>query len=307
MIEVHALSKSFGAKRAVDDVSFAVRPGMVTGFLGPNGAGKSTIMKMILGLERPTSGSAEIGGMPYAKLAAPMSEVGALIDASWVHPGRSARSHLRSVGLTQGHGRRRVEEVLDLTGLTQSASKRVGTFSLGMKQRLGLATALLGDPGVLILDEPVNGLDPDGVIWIRTFLRELAAEGRTVLLSSHLMSEMEQTADRIIVIGRGRLIADETLGELVGGRNERAVVVRSSQLSVLVDALRRDGASVTAEGDDAARVAGWTTDAVGEVASAANVTLHELRSIEASLEDAYRRIVADDVVHAAGARTESKG
>lgn len=304
MIDVRELSKTFGAKRAVDDVTFTIRPGMVTGFLGPNGAGKSTVMKLIMGLERPTSGSAVIGGASYASHPAPMSEVGALLDAGWVHPARSARNHLRGLALTHRFGRARVEEVLDLTGLASVGSTPVRKFSLGMKQRLGLAAALLGDPEVLILDEPVNGLDPDGVIWIRTLLRELAGEGRTVLVSSHLMSEMEQTADRIIVLGRGRVVADGTLKEVMG-RNEAAVVVRTPQTGVLFEMLRGAGATVTDAGNGAMHVVGVGIEDIGRLAASASLTLFELRAVDGSLEDAYRALVGDDVVHAAGARKEA--
>lgn len=306
MIEVRELSKSFGAKRAVDDVTFRIHPGMVTGFLGPNGAGKSTIMKLIVGLERPTSGTATIGGAQYRALASPMAEVGVLLDAGWVHPARTARHHLEALGLTQGYGRTRVDEVLALTGLASVGSTQIRKFSLGMKQRLGLAAALIGDPQFLILDEPVNGLDPDGVIWIRTLLRELAAEGRAVLVSSHLMSEMEQTADRIIVIGRGRVIADGALHEVMDGQNEASVIVRSPRPDELFKMLRRAGAQVTDAGGGAMRVVGPAIAAIGDLAANANIPLHELRVVDGSLEDAYRKLVGDDVVHAAGTRTETR-
>ncbi|MGG7465219.1 ATP-binding cassette domain-containing protein [Plantibacter sp. YIM 135347] len=306
MIEAHELSKSFGVKAAVDDVSFTIRPGTVTGFLGPNGAGKSTVMKLILGLERPSSGSVTVSGSAYRSLAAPMREVGALLDAGWLHPRRPARAHLRSLAVTHGYGKRRVEEVLELTGIASAAASPIGKFSLGMRQRLGIAAALLGDPRTLILDEPVNGLDPDGVIWIRTFLRELAAEGRTVLLSSHLMSEMEQTADRIIVMGRGRVIADGSLHDIVADTAGASVLVRSPQVGALVEMLTGRGAHVSDGGDGAVRVTGTPIDAVGALAAHAGIELHELRTIERSLEDAYRRLVIDSVEHQAGDRMAAR-
>ncbi|MGG7510479.1 ABC transporter ATP-binding protein [Plantibacter sp. YIM 135249] len=305
MIEAHELTKSFGAKTAVDDVSFTIRPGMVTGFLGPNGAGKSTIMKLILGLERPSSGSVTVNGAVYRSWAAPMREVGALLDAGWLHPRRPARAHLRSLAVTHGYGKRRVEKVLELTGIASAAASPTGKFSLGMRQRLGIAAALLGDPRTLILDEPVNGLDPDGVIWIRTFLRELAAEGRTVLLSSHLMSEMEQTADRIIVMGRGRVIADGSLHDIMADEDGATVLVRSPRLAELVEMVVGRGARVVDHGEGAVQITGAPIAAVGALAARAGIELHELRTIEGSLEDAYRRLVVDSVEHSAGARTEA--
>ncbi|MGG7510448.1 ABC transporter ATP-binding protein [Plantibacter sp. YIM 135249] len=303
MIEAHELTKRFGDKHAVGGVSFTVRPGVVTGFLGPNGAGKSTIMKLALGLQRPTSGSVSVNGSQYTRSSAPMRDVGALLDASWAHPRRSARNHLRAIGLSQGYGRSRVDQVLEQAGLASVAERNVGTFSLGMKQRLGIATALLGDPATLILDEPVNGLDPDGVIWIREFLRELAAEGRTVLLSSHLMSEMQQTADRIIVIGRGAILADGELQDIIAGGTEASVIVRSPRLKEFADVLQRAGAGFSVE-DGTIRVSGASAADVGDLAAHVGIPLHELRSSERSLEDAYRQLVGDSIEHGAGARTE---
>lgn len=303
MIEAHELTKRFGAKTAVDAVSFTVRPGVVTGFLGPNGAGKSTIMKLTLGLQRPSSGSVTINGKRYTKAAAPMREVGALFDAGWVHPRRSARNHLRAIALTQGYDRKRVDDVLEQVGIASASDANVATFSLGMKQRLGIATALIGDPDTLILDEPINGLDPDGVIWVREFLRELAAEGRTVLLSSHLMSEMEQTADRVIVIGRGNVLADGELTEIIAGGTESSVIVRSPRLNEFADVLTRAKAGFSIE-DGSIRVTGVSAADVGDLAAHVGIPLHELRSAEGSLEDAYRQLVGGSIEHGAGARTE---
>ncbi|MGG7465174.1 ABC transporter ATP-binding protein [Plantibacter sp. YIM 135347] len=305
MIEAHELTKRFGDKTAVNGVSFTVRPGVVTGFLGPNGAGKSTIMKLTLGLQRPTSGSVTINGKRYTQSAAPMREVGALLDAGWVHPRRSARNHLRAIALTQGYDRGRVDDVLEQAGLTSAADANAGTYSLGMKQRLGIATALLGDPSTLILDEPVNGLDPDGVIWIRELLRELAAEGRTVLLSSHLMSEMEQTADRVIVIGRGEVLADGELQDIIAGGTKASVIVRSPRLHEFADVLQRAGVEPMIE-HDLIRVSGASAADVGDLAAHVGIPLHELRSADRSLEDAYRQLVGDSIEHSAGARTEKK-
>ncbi|MFJ8697568.1 ATP-binding cassette domain-containing protein, partial [Streptomyces roseolilacinus] len=258
MIRAHELTKTYGTRTVVQDLTFTVRPGTVTGFLGPNGAGKSTTLRMLLGLDAPTRGHATVDGRPYASHPAPLTRVGALLEARAAHPGRTARGHLHSLALTHGLPRRRVTEVLEVTGLTGVADRRVKGFSLGMGQRLGIASALLGDPATLVLDEPVNGLDPEGVLWIRTLLRSLAAEGRTVLVSSHLMSEMALTADHLIVIGRGRLLADTTVDDLVrrsGGRTVRVVTPRSADLRRAVLSAHPH-AQVTADGPDALEVRG---------------------------------------------------
>lgn len=251
---------------------------MVTGFLGPNGAGKSTIMKLALGIERPAGGSILFNGQEYRRSSAPMREVGALLDAGWVHPQRSARAHLHSLAVTHGHGKRRVAEILELTGIASVGRAPAGGLSLGMRQRLGIATALLGDPKILILDEPVNGLDPDGVIWIRKFLRELAGEGRTVSLSSHLMAEMEQTADRIIVVGRGRILADGALNDVVAGVHEATVAVRGPRIDSLIDELIRSGAHLTSREDGGVDVRGTTGASIGALAANLGTELHELRT-----------------------------
>lgn len=303
MIEARNLVKAFGGTPVVNDVSFTVEPGTVTGLLGPNGAGKSTIMKLILGLEHPQSGTVTVQGSPYTAARAPMREVGALLTADWVHPRRSARQHLQALAVTHGYGRARVDKVLHLTGIEDAASTAVGKFSLGMRQRLGIAGALLGDPGVLVLDEPVNGLDPDGVIWVRTFLRELAAEGRTVLLSSHLMSEMERTADRIIIIGGGQVLADETLSGIMSA--ETTVLVRTPQRVELLEALTAHHVSVHDEGDGALRLTGLPAAEVGALAAHTRIELHELRTLVGSLEDSYRKLVADSVEYRAGETTRN--
>jgi len=294
MIEARGLTKRYGAKTAVDDLSFTVRPGSVTGFLGPNGAGKSTTMRLLLGLDRPTSGQALVGGKRYREHRAPLREVGALLEARAVHPGRSARAHLVSLARTEGIPVRRVDEVLDLVGLTAVARKRVGGFSLGMGQRLGIATALLGDPATIMLDEPVNGLDPDGVLWIRTLLRRLAAEGRAVLVSSHLMSEMALTADHLVVVGRGRLLADTTVAELVARTEGGSVVVRSPQAEQLA-ALLADAGADARPGDqpDLLHVSGADAPRIGETAARHGLVLHELHARETSLEDAYMALTRD--------------
>ena len=308
MIEARGLTKQYGAKTAVNDVTFTVRPGTVTGFLGPNGAGKSTSMRLMVGLDRPTAGTVTVNGTRYASIAAPLNEVGVLLDAKGVHPGRSALSHLRALAATHGIPNRRVDEVLELAGLTSVAAKRVGGFSLGMGQRLGIAAALLGDPQVLILDEPVNGLDPDGVLWVRKLLRALAEEGRTVLLSSHLMSEMAQTADHVIVLGRGRVVADAPIAEFVQGGGQARVRVRSphaAQLASLllqqgsegVDLQPLDGAS-TGAGDGFTAI-GLTAAQIGRAAAAARLELHELSPIETSLEDAYLALSREEIEYAA--------
>ena len=277
MIEAHALTKRYGDKTAVDDISFTVPPGSVTGFLGPNGAGKSTTMRMIVGLDRPTSGTVTVNGKRYAQHRSPLAEVGALLDAKAVHTGRSARSHLRAMAATHRIPTRRVDEVIEMTGLTSVAHRRVGGFSLGMGQRLGIASALLGDPRTLVLDEPVNGLDPEGVAWVRELVRQLAAEGRTVFLSSHLMSEMAMTADQILVIGRGRIITAGPVQDVIDSVMGATVTVRSPRLDELVDALAGQGARVTdPDPDGVAEVHGLTAAAIGDIAAARGIALHEL-------------------------------
>ncbi len=292
MIEARQLTKAYGDKLAVDDLSFTVRPGVVTGFLGPNGAGKSTTMRMILGLDAPTSGSVVVNGKPYAEHRAPLGEVGALLEARAVHTGRSARNHLRVMAATTGLGRKRVEDVIELVGLHDVAGRRVGNFSLGMGQRLGIAAALLGDPRTLILDEPVNGLDPDGIRWIRHLLRGLADEGRTVFLSSHLMSEMALTADHVIVVGQGRLLRDQSMSDFIASESSDVVRVRSPQVGDLAALLVADGVEVTTGAGDVLSVRGLTTDQVGTTAGRAGITLYELSTESASLEEAYMAMTA---------------
>jgi ABC-2 type transport system ATP-binding protein len=295
MIEAHGLTKRYGHKTAVAGIDFTVQPGKVTGFLGPNGAGKSTTMRMIMGLDRPTSGTVTVNGRPYAQLKSPLTEVGALLDAKAVHSGRSATNHLRAVAATHGIGRKRVDEVIEMTGLQAVAGKRVGGFSLGMGQRLGIAAALLGDPRTLILDEPVNGLDPEGVLWVRNLVKHLATEGRTVFLSSHLMSEMALTADHILVIGRGRIIADAPVADIVAGASGTRVRVRSPQAGRLAELLQGPDTTVTSVEAGLIEVTGATAEAVGELAARDGVVLHELTPVAASLEAAYMSLTADDV------------
>ncbi len=295
MIVAEGLTKRYGDKTAVADATFTVQTGKVTGFLGPNGAGKSTTMRMIVGLDAPTVGHVAIDGRSYRSLRAPLTEVGALLDAKAVHTGRSARDHLRVMAATHGIPRRRVDDVIELAGLTSVAGKRAGKFSLGMGQRLGIASALLGDPHTLILDEPVNGLDPEGVRWVRGFVRALAAEGRTVLLSSHLMSEMAQTADHVIVLGRGRVLADAPLAELVGDWTQRAVSIASPRLTELVSLLQGPDVAVSATGDGRAHVTGLGAAAIGDLAAAHGIPLHALTETTGSLEDAYMALTADAV------------
>jgi len=295
MIEATGLSKRYGATLAVDDLSFTVPPGQVTGFLGPNGAGKSTTMRMILGLDAPTSGSVTVNGRPYTEYRRPLFEVGALLEAKAMHGGRSAYNHLLCLALTNGIGRARVDQVLDQVGLRRVAGKRSGGFSLGMGQRLGIAAALLGDPKVLMFDEPVNGLDPEGVLWIRTLLKSLAAEGRTVFLSSHLMSEMSLTADRLIIIGRGRLIAQTTVEDFLKGGSGNFVRVRSPQGDTLATLLIVQGVAVVRQADGTLRITGASCDAVGELARANGLTLQELSAHQASLEQTYMELTRDSV------------
>ncbi|GEK20923.1 ATP-binding cassette domain-containing protein [Cellulomonas xylanilytica] len=302
MIEAHSLTKRYGARTVVDTMSFTVQPGKVTGFLGPNGAGKSTTMRMVVGLDRPTAGTVTVNGRPYAQHRAPLGEVGVLLDAKAVHGGRSAREHLTALAATHGIGRRRVDAVLEVTGLTSVARVRAGRFSLGMGQRLGIAAALLGDPQTLILDEPVNGLDPEGVLWVRTLLRGLAAEGRTVLLSSHLMSEMALTADHLIVIGRGRVVADAPVEEVVSRAGVAGVRLRTPDAPRLAALLGREaGVEVTSTGTDLLQVTGTTAPAVSAVAAAAGIALHELAPVTASLEDAYLQLTGGEVEYRSAA------
>ena len=295
MIETQGLSKHFGPVAAVTDLSFTVRPGHVTGFLGPNGAGKTTTMRLILGLDAPTSGRALVGGRPYADIVRPLRQVGALLDASAVHPGRTARIHLWSIAQSNGIGRARVTEMLQLTGLETVAHRRLRGFSLGMKQRLGIATALLGDPAVLMFDEPVNGLDTEGIRWLRQLFKTLAAEGRTVLVSSHLMSEMELTADHLIIIGRGRLIADTPVHKLIDASAHQDVLVRSPRAADLRVLLSSEGAQVAAEPDGAFAVTGVSAPAVGDLAAAHGIAVHELTPRRATLEQAYTELTSDSV------------
>ncbi len=308
MIEATGLTKRYGEKTAVDGISFTVRPGLVTGFLGPNGAGKSTTMRMIAGLDRPTAGRVTVNGKAYADHRAPLGEVGTLLEARAVHTGRSAYNHLLALASTHGMSRSRVDEVIEMTGLQGVARKRVGGFSLGMGQRLGIAAAMLGDPRTLILDEPVNGLDPEGVLWVRTLLRHLASEGRTVFLSSHLMSEMALTADHIIVIGRGRIIADAPVATILAGSATTTVRVRTPHAEALQHALTQagtTGTSVTSVEHDLLEVHGSTAPAIGEAAAAAGVVLHELTPLQGSLEDAYMQLTAAEVeYHSAPVPTE---
>jgi len=294
MIEAIGLTKRYGTTVAVDDLSFTVQPGMVTGFLGPNGAGKSTTMRMILGLDNPNDGRALIDGKHYAALHHPLTLVGSLLDANWVHPNRSARSHLRFMAVSNKIPTRRVDEVLELVGLSGVARKAVGKFSLGMKQRLGLAGALLGDPKVLLFDEPVNGLDPEGIYWIRTFMKNLAAQGRTVFVSSHLLSEMALTADHLIVIGRGRLIADAATKDFIAQATRSSVRVRSPQLADLHSALVRSNLQVNDVGG-ALEVVDAPIEQVGDIAGAAGITLHELTPQVGSLEEAFIQLTGDAV------------
>lgn len=302
MIDVQGVSKRYGEKVAVDDLSFQVQPGMVTGFLGPNGAGKSTTMRLILGLDAPTSGEVSIDGRVYRDLPAPLHEVGAMLEAHAIHTGRSAYNHLLALAQTHGIPRSRVEEVIELVGLGEVARRRVGGFSLGMGQRLGVACALLGDPGTVILDEPANGLDPEGIHWIRTLLKRLASEGRTVFLSSHLMSEMAQTADHLIVVGRGKLIADTSVVEFVRrASSDVSVHVRSLQASELDGVLRAERAEVQPLGEGLLEVNGLSAQRIGELALAARVVVCELTPQQATLEQAFISLTGESVEYRAGA------
>jgi ABC-2 type transport system ATP-binding protein len=303
MIEVQQLTKRYGGTVAVDGLSFTVRPGQVTGFLGPNGAGKSTTMRMLIGLDRPTAGAATVNGRRYADHPAPLRQVGALLEANSVHKGRSAYHHLLALAQTHGIPAARAGEVLAMVGLTSVARRRAGRFSLGMGQRLGIAAALLGDPATVILDEPVNGLDPDGVLWIRTLLRELAAGGRTVLVSSHLMSEMAVTADHLVIIGRGRLLADTPLAELIARVAVDRVLVRSPHAAALADLLVRHGATVTSEEPSTLQISGLPAETISSLASGHGHALHELTPQHASLEQAYMELTRGTVEFGEPAQT----
>ncbi len=295
MIAARSLSKRYGKTLAVRDLSFDVTPGVVTGFLGPNGSGKSTTMRMIMGLDRPTSGSALVNGVPYDQLRWPLREVGALLDAKAFHPARTAYQHLLCLARSNGIPRRRVEEVLDLVGLAAVANQRAGRYSLGMGQRLGIGSALLGDPGVLVFDEPVNGLDPEGIRWVRHLLGNLASEGRTVLISSHLISEMSLTAERLIVIGRGSLIAETSVGTFIAQSPRAAVRVVTPMARTFVSAVFRAGAKATVDDDGAIVVTGMTSAEVGDLAAQGSLTVHELTPLRASLEDAFMELTSDAV------------
>ena len=294
MIQLTGLTKVFGRKRAVDDLTCSVEPGFVTGFLGPNGAGKSTTMRMIVGLDRPTSGIATVLGKTYHELKHPLRSVGALLDARQVHPNRTARAHLRWLAASNKLPKARVDEVLNIVGLTEVAGKQAGTYSLGMSQRLGIAVALLGDPEVLLFDEPVNGLDPEGIRWIRTLMRDLASEGRTVLVSSHLLAEMANTADRLLVIGRGQLISSSTMAEFLTSSGSDTIRVRSPQLDRLQELLTERDAPVQLS-DGVLLVRGVSAEQVGELAAGHGIVLHELAAQQASLEEAYMRLTDDAV------------
>ena len=295
MIEATDLTKKYGDRTAVDDLTFTVRPGIVTGFLGPNGAGKSTTMRMILGLDAPTSGTVTVEGKPYSELRKPLQTIGALLDARAVHTSRSAYDHLRALAATHGIANSRVHAVIDMVGLQDVARKRAGGFSLGMGQRLGIASALLADPGTLILDEPVNGLDPEGIRWIRDLLKSLAAEGRTVFVSSHLMSEMALTADHAIIVGRGRLIADLPMAELIEQASSDVVVVRSPQAATLASALAGTGVVITSSEQDTLEITGLSAAQIGERARELDIGLHQLADKQASLEEAFMEMTRDEV------------
>jgi ABC-2 type transport system ATP-binding protein len=302
VIEVAGLSKRYGEKLAVDDLTFTIRPGIVTGFLGPNGAGKSTTMRIILGLDAPTAGTVRIDGRAYRDLPAPLHEIGAMLEARAIHTGRSAFNHLLAMAQTHGIPRSRVDEVIDLVGLSDVARKRAGGFSLGMGQRLGIASALLGDPEILILDEPANGLDPEGILWIRNLLKSLAAEGRTVFLSSHLMSEIAQTADHLVVIGRGRLIADTSVDDVVAQASlGTGVRVRSPQADQLQAALAGPGVTTQHADPGVLMVFGLTSEQIGEAAAHGGLVLHELTPQQATLEEAFMALTEDSVEYHAAA------
>ncbi|MDA0161643.1 ATP-binding cassette domain-containing protein [Solirubrobacter ginsenosidimutans] len=306
MIEIDHVTKRYGEKLAVDDVSFVVRPGVVTGFLGPNGAGKSTTMRMIVGLDAPTSGRVRVNGRSYRSFEAPLHEVGALLEARAIHTGRSAYHHLLAMAQTHGIGRQRVDEVIDIVGLASVARKRAGGFSLGMGQRLGIASALLGDPQTLILDEPSNGLDPEGILWIRTLLKRLAGEGRTVFLSSHLMSEMAVTAEHLVIVGRGRVIADTTVEQVVAQASaDAAVHVRAPEATALREALAAEGVHIRSAERGVLEIRGLSAERIGERAAEQGLVLYELTPQLASLEDAYMRLTADAVEYGTHSTHES--
>jgi ABC-2 type transport system ATP-binding protein len=303
-IEVRDLTKRYGDTVAVDHLSFEVRPGRVTGFLGPNGAGKSTTLRMIVGLDTPSSGTALVGGRPYAALRHPLTEIGALLDPRAFHPGRSARRHLQALAIANGLPTSRTDAVLDLVGLGAVADRRAGGFSLGMGQRLGIAAALLGDPGIIVLDEPLNGLDPEGILWLRRLLRRLADEGRTVVFSSHLMGEVALTADHLVVIGRGHLLADQSVDAFVAAGTGPTVTVRTPQPAALVDALRRSGVTVSVPTPGELSVTGATSAEVGDIAAAHGVTVHELREQRPSLEAAFMELTGDSTEYRSTAQTQ---
>ena len=301
MISARSLTKSYGAVKAVDALSFEVMPGVVTGFLGPNGSGKSTTMRMIMGLDNPTSGVALVNGRPYDTLRWPLREVGALLDAKAFHPARTGRNHLRTLALANDIDPKRVEVVLDLVGLTSAAGQRAGKYSLGMGQRLGIAAALLGDPGVLLFDEPVNGLDPEGIRWVRHFLRGLAAEGRTVFVSSHLINEMALTAERLVVVGRGHLIAETSVEEFTARSQGRTVRVVTPAPIELASAIDRAGGTARAEEDGALLVQDLSSVQIGDLALRGGIAVHELTPVRASLEDAFMELTQDEVEYRSSA------
>jgi ABC-2 type transport system ATP-binding protein len=308
VIEVRNLTKRYGDRLAVQDLTFTVEPGVVTGFLGPNGSGKSTTMRLVLGLDAPTSGTALVGGRRYAEIPDPLREIGAMLEARAIHPGRSARNHLRAMAATHAIPDARVEEVIDLVGLAEVAAKRVGTFSLGMGQRLGIASSLLGDPKTVVLDEPVNGLDPEGIRWVRDLLRRLADEGKTVFLSSHMMSEMALIAERLVVIGRGRMIANTSVEDFVSRASAAApVLVKTPRRADLLQALSRMGYEAETQGADSLLVQGAPAAAVGELAATLSIPLHALTPQQVSLEDAFMQLTRSAVEYrtaAAGAETD---
>lgn len=295
MIEASNLSKHYGDKTAVNDITFTVKPGQVTGFLGPNGAGKSTTMRMIMGLDKPSSGQVTVNGRSYASHRAPCTQAGGLLEANAVHPGRSAYSHLRALAATHGIGKGRVDEVIELTGLGAAAKKRVGGYSLGMGQRLGIAVALLGDPDTLVLDEPVNGLDPEGVLWVRNLVRYLASQNRTVFLSSHLMSEMTQTADHLIVIGRGRILTDAPIGDVIAGSGKSFTRVAADEDQRLDELLVASGARVTRSEDGYLEIVGLEARSIAQIAMDNRILIWEITPVSASLEEAYMNLTRDDV------------
>jgi ABC-2 type transport system ATP-binding protein len=295
VISASRLSKSYGATRAVDDLTFEVRPGVVTGFLGPNGSGKSTTMRMVMGLDHPDSGTVTIGGKPFGELRWPLREVGALLEAKSIHPGRSAANHLLAMAQTNSIPRSRVDEVLGQVGLEAVARRKAGKFSLGMSQRLGIASALLGDPGVLLFDEPINGLDPEGILWVRNLLKSLAGEGRTIFVSSHLMSEMALTATDLVVIGRGQLIADTTVDDFIASNTEATVLVRTPGADRLASLLRSAGAGVRDQEGGGLLVTGLDAARVGDLALEAGVAVHELSPVQASLEEVFMDLTSDMV------------